>query len=334
MTRNPFRSEPEISVVVPVVDRVGELDRIHGEFAAALERLGRSFEFLFVVDDRRRAVLPLLRRLQAAAAHPVVIVVMGGGFGESAALTLGFERARGETVVTLPAWFQVEPAGLAAALAAVEDGAEVVVGRRHPRLDSAWNRAQSRLFHALVRRLTSTRFHDVASGFRVLRRRAARELNLYGGMHRFLPVLALARGFAVREVPIPQRREDGATRYHRPGVYLGRLLDVLTIFFLVKFTRTPLRFFGLLGAGLFAAGFAVDLVVAAEKLLWERPLRPADAALGRAADDPRRADAVDRPLGRDRHLHPRAQRPRLPGGRGAAQPLAAAGRARRGGGRT
>jgi hypothetical protein len=88
-------------------------------------------------------------------------------------------------------------------------------------------------------------------------------------MHRFIPVLALNRGFTVVETPVPQRSEDRRTRFHGTGAYLGRLLDILTIFFLMKFTRTPLRFFGLLGVGLFAAGFVIDLLVAAQKLLFQ-----------------------------------------------------------------
>ncbi|HEX5759847.1 MAG TPA: glycosyltransferase [Thermoanaerobaculia bacterium] len=272
MTTTSFRGDPELSIVVPVGHRAGDLAALHRETAAELARLGRRFEFLFVVDARRRDVLPALRRLQQEAEHEVVIVVMGGAFGESASLSMGFERAHGETVITLPAYFQVEPSGLGALLAALEAGADLAVARREPRVDSWWNRVQSRLFHGFVRRLTSTDFRDVACGVRAMRRRVARELNLYGGMHRFIPVLALARGFSVREVPIPQRREDAPSRYHRPGVYIGRLLDVLTIFFLVKFTRTPLRFFGPVGMGLFSVGFLIDLVVAAQKLFLERGL--------------------------------------------------------------
>jgi hypothetical protein len=102
----------------------------------------------------------------------------------------------------------------------------------------------------------------------VMKRRVAREVKLYGGMHRFIPVLALNRGFSVREVPVAQRSEDRRTRFHGAGAYLGRMLDILTIFFLMKFTRTPLRFFGLLGVALFGGGFLIDLLVAAQKLAF------------------------------------------------------------------
>jgi glycosyltransferase involved in cell wall biosynthesis len=262
---------PDISVVIPVVERYGDLQQLHREFAAELARLRKSAEFIFVVDDSQRGALPVLRAIQESAGGEVAsvsIITLGGSFGESAALTLGLDRARGEVIVTLAAYFQVEPRGLEAALAALDEGVDLVAGRRFPRTDSTFNRAQSGLFHGIVRGLTKTGFHDLSCGFKAMRRRVARELKLYGGMHRFIPVLALNRGFSVREIPMPQRSEDRRTRYHGAGAYLGRLLDILTIFFLMKFTRTPLRFFGLLGIGLFGAGFLIDLLVAAQKLAF------------------------------------------------------------------
>lgn len=269
MRRSRLRAgDPDVSVVVPVVERLGDLRQLYTEFSAELTRLGRSAEIIFVVDDRLRGVLPVLRELQEEAEREIVIVLLGGRFGESAALTLGFERARGETIVTLASYFQVEPGGLRAAFAELERGADLVVGRRHPRIDSFFNRVQTRLFHWIVRRLTATDFHDISCGFKVMRRRVARDLNLYGGLHRFIPLLALNNGFTVTEVPVPQRNEDRSTRYHGTGVYLGRLLDILTVFFLTKFTRMPLRFFGLLGSLLFASGFVVTLVAAIERIVF------------------------------------------------------------------
>lgn len=268
MKRSRLRGDPDVSVIIPVVERVGDLRQIYGEFAAELARLGKNAEFLFMVDESLRGVLPVLRDLQEKAEREIVIVLLGGRFGESAALTAGIERARGEVIVTLAAYFQVEPRGLEAAFAALAAGADLVAGRRHPRIDGVFNRLQSSLFHRFVRRLTSTDFHDVSCGFKVMRRQVACELNLYGGLHRFIPVLALHRGFVVCEVPVPQHREDQGTRYYGTGVYLGRLLDLLNIFFLMKFTRTPLRFFGLLGSGLFGAGFLICLIAVLEKVFF------------------------------------------------------------------
>ncbi|PYQ66046.1 MAG: hypothetical protein DMF53_04155 [Acidobacteria bacterium] len=216
------RGEPDVSVVIPVVERHGDLAQLYGEFAAELARLGLTAEFIFVVDEHLRGAVPALREIQALAEQPIDVVLLGGPFGESAALTTGFNRARAERIVTLASYFQVEPVGLGAALQALDEGADLVAGRRHPRIDSPFNRLQTRLFHGIVHQLTHTGFHDLSCGFKVMRRRVARELSLYGGLHRFIPLLALHRGFAVREIPLPQRREDCATRYFgRPPTWDG-----------------------------------------------------------------------------------------------------------------
>jgi glycosyltransferase involved in cell wall biosynthesis len=268
-----LRGEPEVSVVIPVVERYGDLRQLYHEFAAELDRLGKPAEFIFVVDASQRGALPALRELQneVGGGAEILIITLGGAFGESAALTLGMERARGERILTLASYFQVDPKGLADAFEALES-VDMVVGRRHPRIDSKFNRLQSRLFHSVVGRLTGTRFHDISCGFKLMKRRVSRELNLYGGLHRFIPLLALSRGFTVKEIPLQQRDEDRGTRYHGTGAYLGRLLDILTVFFLTKFTRTPLRFFGLLGTALFFAGFVIDLIAVVQRAVAEQGL--------------------------------------------------------------
>jgi glycosyltransferase involved in cell wall biosynthesis len=251
---------PELTVVVPVVERCDDLRQIHDEFAAELRRIGVSFEFIFVVDGGQNHVVPVLKELKSHVAEPLSIVLLSRSFGESAALTIGLARARGAWILTQASYFQVPPSGVEPALARIRSGeADLVVGRRFPRSDSWLNRVQSWLFHRLVRALTGSRLRDISCGFRVMKRRVAEELNLYGDLHRFLPILARARGFRVSELPLPQRAEDLKTRFAGPGIYLRRVLDALTVFFLSKFTRKPLRFFGIVGSALFALGFAIGL---------------------------------------------------------------------------
>jgi glycosyltransferase involved in cell wall biosynthesis len=262
----------DVSVVVPVVERHDDLEALHREFSEELTRLGKTFEFLFVVDGGQASVVPALKDLKRRSADEITIVVLGRSFGESAALTVGLERARGRVVVTLASYFQVEPSGMARALASIEGGADLAVGRRHPRVDSPLNRLQSSFFHFLVRKMTGTRFHDISCGFRAMRREVAEGLGIYGDLHRFIPILALNRGFRVVEVEIPQRPEDTKLRYAGVGIYLRRVLDILSVFFLIKFTRKPLRFFGLIGTSLFATGFAFALYLVAYKFLGFGPI--------------------------------------------------------------
>jgi glycosyltransferase involved in cell wall biosynthesis len=263
---------PSVSVVIPVVERHDDLGRLFDAYADALRSLGKTFEFIFVVDGGEYDVLPELRRLRERR-DDVKILVLGKNFGESAALTVGLNAASADVIVTAASYFQVDPSRIGAAFRPLEAGeADLVIGRRDPRVDSRFNRLQSSVFHWMVRRMTGTAFHDISCGFRVMKRAVAAELSVYGDLHRFIPILALSRGFRVVEVGLPQREEDLATRYHGAGVYLRRVLDVLTVFFLVKFTRKPLRFFGLIGTGLFGIGVLLAAYLTADKLLFDHAI--------------------------------------------------------------
>jgi hypothetical protein len=178
--------------------------------------------------------------------------------------------------LTLPAYFQVQPEGVGPLLDALQDGADMVVANRSPRVDSWLNRAQSRAFQRMVGGVSDRRFHDMACGVRVIRRAVAEALPLYGDLHRFLPALALREGYRVEEVAVPQHPNDARTRVYGPGVYVRRLLDIAAFFFLAKFTEKPLRFFGLVGSVFFGLGAITSLVLLAERIAGQgianRPL--------------------------------------------------------------
>jgi len=230
----------------------------------------------FVIDDgfaeAARKLEPLVAR-----GEPIRIVILPRSYGEATALTIGFEQALGDVIIILPAYFQTVPEGIRKILSLLKEGKDVVVAQRWPRIDPWINRVQNYCFHLITRRLTGVELHDLGCGLKGLRRRVVREIHLYGDLHRFLPLLAYQRGFRVAEVPVPQHPQDGRMRIYRPGVYLRRLLDILTLVFLFKFMKKPLRFFGLIGTGLFGAGFCTTGILAVQKLLGltalaDRPL--------------------------------------------------------------
>jgi len=257
-----------VSVIVPVVERSDDLTALYHAFARELERRGEEHEFLFVFDGGF-AVPPELAALSRDQ-ESVRLLSFARTFGETAALRLGIERSRGDVIITLPAYFQVEAAGIGPLLDALQGGADLVVA-------SSWlNRLQSRGFHWMLRGVTDRRFHDIACGVRVMRRSTAEALPLYGDLHRFIPALALREGYRVDEVAVPQHPGDARTRVYGPGIYLRRLLDVAAFFFLAKFTEKPLRFFGLVGSVCFGLGALTSLVLLAERIggqaIANRPL--------------------------------------------------------------
>jgi glycosyltransferase involved in cell wall biosynthesis len=253
-----------ISVVVPVVERADDLVAIYRDFARELDHRPESYEFLFVFDGRfspSPELIALARENQA-----VRILRFAREFGETAALRLGIERSRGDLVLTLPAYFQVQPEGIRRVIQAVDEGADLAVANRSPRLDSWLNRMQSRAFHSMIGGVSDQRFHDMACGLRAMRRSVAEALPLYGDLHRFIPALALREGYRVEEIAVPQHPNDARMRIYGPGVYLRRLLDIGAFFFLAKFTEKPLRFFGLVGSTFLASGAVMSLILLIQRV--------------------------------------------------------------------
>jgi len=266
---------PQLSVVIAVTERHGDLVALHRRYRAVLERHAQRLQFIYVVDGVFPRALADLDRL-ARADPEIEVIGFSQRFGESTALTIGFDRARGDLVMTLPSYEQVEIEAIGRVLEAAEN-ADLVVGRRHPRADAWINRLQAAAFHGLIAWLTGERFRDLGCSVRAIRRRVIDELRLYGDQHRFLPILVSRLGFRVVEVDVPQARADSGVRIYRVGTYARRLLDVLTVFFLVKFTRKPLRFFGLIGSLLLASGAAALAWIVIERLVFHVALaeRPA-----------------------------------------------------------
>ena len=151
------------------------------------------------------------------------------------------------------------------------------MARRYPRIDSKVNQVLSQVFHRLVNWVTASDFHDLGNGVRLIRNDVLDEIPLYGDQHRFLPALASRRGYRIREVNIAQSTKETFRRVPKLGVYPRRLLDLLTVFFLVKFTKKPLRFFGLIGAGFSTLGGIWTLVLVIQRLFFGQALaqRPA-----------------------------------------------------------
>jgi hypothetical protein len=254
----------DISVIVPVVDHPLPLVELYQEYSTPLEQAGRSFEFVFAAHPGHEHDTAPLKSLMAR--HPPVrLIEFGQGVSETALLKVAATNSRGRIIITLPAYQQVEPAALLALVDRVEQGADLAVARRWPRRDSWINRAQNRLLHVMLGRLAGGRLHDVACGVRAFRPKVLEEARVYGDFARFLPLLALRDGFVVDEVPSGVHRSAMRGRMYGPGVYVRRLIDVVGLTFLLRFTDKPLRFFGLIGFVLAALGALICVTLFVER---------------------------------------------------------------------
>ncbi len=266
----------DISIIVPVVERYDDLNRLFSEFSSSFNKLEKSYEFIFVIDGEFDEAYHVLQNLKSE--NPSIkIVKLSRNHGESVALSIGLDIARGDYLFTLASYFQVEPETVSAVWDGLQGGSDLVLTRRCPRIDSRLNRLQSFMFHWLIQKITATYFHDISCGLRGMKRKVFEEINLYGDLHRFIPILADKYGFKIKEIKAKQRKEDIALRLVKLGSYPRRLLDILTVFFITKFTMKPLRFFGLIGMALFGVGGAISIYLTLYKLLGvggiaDRPL--------------------------------------------------------------
>ena len=238
-------SELDISAIVPVGQRRGDVATLLDEYADGLRQSGVSFEIIVVLDGPCGGLSTELNPL-AASRHWLRLIELARDFGESAALTAGFGEARGRAILTLPAYSQVVPGELGKLIAAGRD-TDMAIAVRWPRTGSALEGWRRNAFHALLGFITGQRYRDLGCGVRLLRRDIAAEIPLYGERHRFFPTLARSRGFDVREIEVAQSPIDDFRGRYSVRQYLNRLLDIMTVFFLVRFMKKPLRFFGTIG---------------------------------------------------------------------------------------
>lgn len=263
-------AEVGVSVIVTVVERPEPLDALYREYEAVLAATGRSYEFIFVAHPYFHDMLEPLLALERDGA-PVRAIEATRSVGETALLRTGLAEARGAIIVTVPAYRQVQPSAVVELLAAVDAGSDLAVARRWPRLDSRVNRLQHLALHLTAGRLANGALHDIACGVRAARRDVLQDIPLYGDFARFLPLLAIYNGYRVVEVATPQHPSDLPRRVYGPGVYVRRMIDILGMYFLLRFTEKPLRFFGLIGSVLAGVG-GIAMVVMFVQRLYGQPL--------------------------------------------------------------
>jgi hypothetical protein len=257
--------------------REGDLEATLRAYLVALENVPGEKELVAVANgvgaSARDALLPILR----TASFPAALLSLHRGSGEGAALHVGVRHSTGDAVVILPPYRQIDETEFARFTEAIREGKlDYIASWRHPRVGSRTDGALSRLFNSIASDFTSVDLHDVNSSLRAMKRVVLEEVPFHGDLHRFLPMLAVMQGFRVGELPVRHVSERVHKGDYHVGILVRRFLDLLSLFFLVKFTRKPLRFFGLIGTAVFGAGALLLLYLLIERLLGiplsDRPL--------------------------------------------------------------
>ena len=260
-----------LSVVVPVFNEEQSLEILHQELSDVAAAEHYDLELVFVDDGSTDGSWRVIKQL-AEKDSRVRGIRFRRNFGKAAALSAGFAAARGELVMTLDADLQDDPHDIPNFLAELEPNYDIVSGWKRVRRDPWHKVIASRVFNWLVSKMTGVVLHDHNCGMKCYRREVFEEVRLYGELHRFVPVLAAARGFRVGELVVHHRRR----LYGRSKYGLGRIvkgfLDLLTVRFLTGFAQRPQHVLGTLGLGSFLLG-VVGLVYLSVYWLvaWWRP---------------------------------------------------------------
>ncbi|MFC1680173.1 glycosyltransferase family 2 protein [Pseudomonadota bacterium] len=262
--KNSFPKIIEISVVIPVFEEEETVALLHNRLTSVLERLNCTYELLFINDGSLDSTARELNALCEKDPR-VGVVHFRRNFGKSSALDAGFKRARGRTVVTIDADLQDDPEELPRLLADLEKGNDVVIGWKKERNDPAAKTLPSRIFNSVTGWISGLRIHDMNSGLKVYRHRALEGLDLYGEMHRFIPVLLYWRGFVISEIPVKHHpRQFGESKYGWGRLVKGAF-DLLTVTMETRYSTRPLHLFGGVGLVFGTAGF---LILAYLTVLW------------------------------------------------------------------
>jgi glycosyltransferase involved in cell wall biosynthesis len=258
-----------LSVVLPVFNELDNLDIVHQQLKAVLNKMGRTFEIIYVDDGSTDGSSAKLQEL-AAADDTVIVIQLRRNFGQTAALSAGIDWARGEVVVCQDADLQNDPADIPRLLAKLDEGYDLVSGWRKNRQDHwLWRKSTSALANWVISRVVDFKLHDIGCTLKAYRRELLNHIRLYGEMHRFIPALALQVGAKVAEIPVNHKpRLHGRSKYGLNRTF-SVILDLLTIKFLGNFLSKPLRVFGGFGLGLIGLSLLSCLVMLFHKYYYD-----------------------------------------------------------------
>jgi glycosyltransferase involved in cell wall biosynthesis len=247
----------DISVVIPVLNEEESLRELHRRLTETLVAMGRTYELVFVDDGSTDRSYEILADLHKQDPNTKVLSFRRR-YGKSAALSVGFSESRGNIIVTIDADLQDDPAEIPKLIEKLDEGYDLVSGWKQDRKDPISKTIPSKFFNAVTGAVTGLKLHDMNCGLKAYRRSVTEQINVYGQLHRFLPVFAQNSGFRVGEVPVKHHpRVHGTTKYGM-GRFLHGFLDLMTVVMVTGYTASPLHFFGTIGVAFTLAGFVIN----------------------------------------------------------------------------
>ncbi|MBP5290159.1 MAG: glycosyltransferase [Paludibacteraceae bacterium] len=259
----------DISVIVPLFNEEESLPKLYEWIARVMQEQGFSYEVVFVNDGSTDHSWEVIEELHKADAEHVKGIKFRHNYGKSAALYCGFEAAQGDVVITMDADLQDSPDEIPALYSMITDeGYDVVSGWKKKRYDNKLTKnLPSKLFNATARRVSGLKLHDMNCGLKAYRSEVVKNIEVFGEMHRYIPFLAKNAGFTrIGEKVVQHRKREFGVSKFGLNRFVNGYLDLMTLWFLNKFGKQPMHFFGLIGSLSFMIGACVVLGLACYKI--------------------------------------------------------------------
>lgn len=259
--------QKSLSIVIPVYNEAENLEELYQELVSASGKFERPVEIIFVDDGSVDESWPILKAIQKKDGQ-VKLIRLRKNFGQTAALSAGFDYATGEIIISLDADLQNDPADIALLIQKIEEGYDIVSGWRKSRKDKLLTRRlPSAVANWLISRTTQVKLHDYGCTLKAFRHDVIKNVKLYGELHRFIPAIASHMGVAIAEVKVNHRpRQHGKSKYNIFR-FTRVILDLLTVKFLLSYSTRPLQIFGLLGLVSGVLGFIISLWLSYQRLI-------------------------------------------------------------------
>ena len=260
----------DISVVIPLLDEQDSLVELHDWIAQVMQSNRLTYELIFIDDGSRDDSWSIIKKLNTK--NPSVSGIrFAKNFGKSQALHAGFEKAKGDVVITMDADLQDSPDEIPELFRLIkEENLDIVSGWKKKRYDAYFTKnLPSKLFNWAARRISGLKLHDFNCGLKAYKKEVIKSIEVCGEMHRYIPVLAVNAGFKnIIEKPVThQARKYGKTKFGMER-FINGFLDLITIWFVSRFAKRPMHFFGLLGVLMFIIGFGFAFYLGLDKLYF------------------------------------------------------------------
>lgn len=233
--------------------------------------LNESFEILIVANGTGRKLRKDIKTLTLPK-EKLKAFEFNTKISQAVCLKAMLKESRGEILVVTEAYQQIARASFENLLASLDDQSDILCPWRQNRVDARFNQLQSSLFNRLIALASGSRMHDLSCTVKVFRREVLEDIALYGSMFRFLPLLALRKGYRTTEIPCEHYQQKSKNGIRKFALYFNALIDIVNLYFNTFFSRKPLRFFSLIGVGFLLAGILMMIVVLVQKSLFGQPI--------------------------------------------------------------